>query len=79
MKQGDLVFILKEEGEVCDVMRSDLVEMGIVPRDVLEADDNGLWNRIMEGKGVKRVRILKQGKLVDGEGAVKTEFIDFAE
>lgn len=79
MKQGDLVFILKEEGEVCDVMRSDLVEMGIVPRDVLEADDDGLWNRIMEGKGVKRVRILKQGKLVDGEGAVKTEFIDFAE
>lgn len=79
MKQDDLVFILKEEGEVCDVMRSDLVEMGIVPRDVLEADDNGLWKRIMEGKGVKRVRILKQGKLVDGEGAVKTEFIDFAE
>ena len=79
MKQGDLVFILKEEGEVCDVLRSDLVEMGIVPRDVLEADDDGLWKRIMEGKGVKRVRILKQGKLVDGEGAVKTEFIDFAE
>lgn len=79
MKQGDLVFILKEEGEVCDVMRSDLVEMGIVPRDVLEADDDGLWNRIMEGKGVKRVRILKQGKLVDGEGVVKTAFIDFAE
>lgn len=79
MKQGDLVFVLKEEGEMCEVMRSDLVEMGIVPRDLLEADENGLWNRIMEGKEIKRVRILKQGKLVNGEGAVKTAFIDFAE
>lgn len=64
---------------MCEVMRSDLVEMGIVPRDLLEADENGLWNRIMEGKEIKRVRILKQGKLVNGEGAVKTAFIDFAE
>ena len=73
------MFVLKEEGEMCEVMRSDLVEMGIVPRDLLEADDNGLWNRIMEGKEIKRVRILKQGKLVNGEGAVKTAFIDFAD
>lgn len=73
------MFVLKEEGEMCEVMRSDLVEMGIVPRDLLEADENGLWNRIMEGKEIKRVRILKQGKLVNGEGAVKTAFIDFAE
>ena len=77
MKQGDLVFVLKEEGEMCEVMRSDLIEMGLVPRDLLEAEDAGLWNRIVGGKEIKRVRVLKQGKLVSGEGAVKTAFTDF--
>ena len=72
------MFLLKEEGELSEVMRSDLVEMGLVPRELLESEENGLWNRIMGGKEIKRVRILKQGKLVSGEGAVKTVFTDFA-
>lgn len=72
------MFLLKEEGELSEVMRSDLVEMGLVPRELLESEENGLWNRIMGGKEIKRVRILKQGKLVSGEGAVKTAFTDFA-
>lgn len=72
------MFLLKEEGELSEVMRSDLVEMGLVPRELLESEENRLWNRIMGGKEIKRVRILKQGKLVSGEGAVKTVFTDFA-
>lgn len=72
------MYLLNSEGTMAEVMRLDLVELGLVPQDVIEeVEEREVWKRLREDRPIERVEIMKRGKILVNGAIVQTQYTDY--
>ena len=72
------MYLLNNEGTMAEVMRLDLVELGLVPQDVIEeVEEREVWKRLREDRPIEKVEIMKRGKILVNGAIVQTQYTDY--